>query len=112
MLAPAIPVAERMIAQTIAGFVFGLIPGAALGFMLICGHIRRTGGPERDRKLVRLAQLPFMIGPFLLIVASLYAILVWDFHPPEIGLTAGIAVGLIATYGFLYVYAVRKADRG
>ena len=83
----------------------------ALGIILLGGHIRRGGGIERSKMLVRLAQLPFIAGPFLLIVASLYAIFVWDFHPPEIGLAIGIIVGMITTYGFLYVYAGLNADR-
>ena len=98
---------HEMIAQTIGAFVFGLFSGVALGIILICGHLRRSGGIERDKTLVRLSQLPFIIGPALLITASVYAILVWDFHPPNISMTAGITLGMIATYGLLYVYATR-----
>ena len=44
-----------------------------------------------------------------MVVASIFAVFKGDFHPLELGLTAGITVGMMATYVFLYVYAVRPA---
>jgi hypothetical protein len=97
-----------MLTQTIASFVFGLIPGSALGIILLCAHTRRRGGIERDMTAVRLAQLPFAFGPFLLIGVTIYEIYTGDFHPPWIGLIAGLTIGIFVTYGFLYLYAVRR----
>jgi hypothetical protein len=64
---------------------------------------------ERDWIVVLLAQLPFLLGPALMIVAATYAVLKGDFHSPEIALSAGVAVGMIAVYVPFHVYAARSA---
>jgi hypothetical protein len=59
---------------------------------------------QRAKGKIHLGQLPFLIGPILLVLATLYSIYNEDVHPPEVGLVAGIIMGMTTLYGFFYVH--------
>lgn len=95
-----------MVGQTIAAFVFFLIPGGALGIILLCCHLRlprHGGGAQDDVRWVHVAQIPFLIGPAALAVYTIYQLVLGTYHPPEVGMTAGVITGMIAVYGYFYL---------
>lgn len=104
---PPNPRKIAMLIQTIAAFAFGLVPGAAIGLILMCVHIvvGREAKPTKWKLL--MAQLPFFLGPLLMAAASLEAIVTRNVHPPSLGVVAGVIVGMMGAYGVLYFRASR-----
>jgi hypothetical protein len=95
-----------VVGQTIAAFVFSLIPGGALGIILLCCHLRppwQGGGVRDDVRWAHVAQVPFLIGPALLAGYTIYEITIGTYHPPEVGMAAGVVIGMAVVYGYFYV---------
>ena len=84
--------------QSIISFLFGLLPGFALGIMISICHLKKHGGEENNKTKKYSCIIVFGGIPTFWFMYELFNLLNGSYHAPDVGLSFGVFTCMVATY--------------